>query len=135
MKGFAKYILLGLFISSIFFQSLKFSFLVYEYFNNNSAFTEKYCENKDKPELKCNGKCHLKKESTLNTSQENPISKDKKITTDTIEFLFYQEIKTYAFRTDFCFLNKFINSNYTNLYAHLITNSSFHPPQNLLFLA
>src|SRR5210317_1535035 len=30
---------------------------IYEF--NKSQFIENYCENKDKPELKCNGKCHL----------------------------------------------------------------------------
>lgn len=29
---------------------------------NQSYITEKYCINKSKPELECNGKCHLKEE-------------------------------------------------------------------------
>ena len=46
----------------MFSQSLKFSYLVYEYNTNNKAFTEKCCKNIDKPAIKCNGKCHLKNE-------------------------------------------------------------------------
>jgi len=30
------------------------------YFANKSFITQKYCVNKDRPELKCFGKCHLK---------------------------------------------------------------------------
>lgn len=35
---------------------------------------KKYCENKDKPELKCNGKCHMKKvlAEETKTNSNNP---------------------------------------------------------------
>ena len=39
----------------------RFSYFTYQYHFNNKEFTEKYCVNKDKPELKCNGKCELSK--------------------------------------------------------------------------
>lgn len=31
---------------------------------NVETITQAFCENKDKPELKCNGKCHLSKQLT-----------------------------------------------------------------------
>lgn len=35
---------------------------------NIDYITEKFCENKDKPQLQCNGKCHLAKELSIVTS-------------------------------------------------------------------
>lgn len=29
---------------------------------NKESITQKYCENKDKPKMKCQGKCHLNKQ-------------------------------------------------------------------------
>ena len=120
----------------MFSQSLKFSYLVYEYTTNNKAFTEKYCKNIDKPALKCNGKCHLKNELAKTSETNKPVNSKKKQNTNyQTEILFFETITWYQFPSDFCFLNKIINSKYTNLYCDLFTNSSFHPPQNILFIA
>lgn len=37
------------------------SFILIEYYAFQKSYIEKYCENKDKPELDCKGKCHLSK--------------------------------------------------------------------------
>ena len=45
--------------------------LTYAYYNLDTVgFIEKLCENKDKPELQCNGKCHLKKVVENNTNND-----------------------------------------------------------------
>lgn len=47
--------------------------IVANYAMNLHYYQTVLCENKDKPELKCNGKCHLKKELTaLEPKQETP---------------------------------------------------------------
>ncbi len=120
----------------MFSQSLKFSYLVYEYTTNNKAFTEKYCQNIDKPALKCNGKCHLKNELAKTSEINKPVnSEQKQNTIYQTEILFFETVTLYQFSFDFYFLNKIINSNYLNLYCDLFTNSPFHPPQNKLFIA
>lgn len=63
------FIILLFLILGILNLSLKISILQFEYSYNNKLFIEKYCENKDKPELKCNGKCHLKK--VMNSGEES----------------------------------------------------------------
>lgn len=40
------------------------------FFSNQAAIAEEYCVNKDKPEMECNGKCHLQK---MLTGTEAPI--------------------------------------------------------------
>lgn len=44
--------------------------LVINYWGNQLEYL-KSCENKDKPQLKCNGKCHLAKKMTLLTNEKS----------------------------------------------------------------
>ncbi|MDG4946741.1 hypothetical protein NMK71_09955 [Weeksellaceae bacterium KMM 9713] len=41
---------------------MRLSVTFFHYAVFNESFTEMYCENIDKPELECNGKCHLLQE-------------------------------------------------------------------------
>jgi len=55
--------------------------LIYAHFKaNQQELADKYCENKAKPELECNGQCHLKKEIA---KAEEPVQPTK--TTKLIE--------------------------------------------------
>ncbi len=101
---------------------------VLEYVINYDYISKVLCENKDKPKMHCNGKCHLIKELANATEQEKPILPNKKISIQEHEVLFFQEIKTVAIK-HVCLLNKTaIIDNYTNLYFHLNSCSAFHPP-------
>ncbi len=55
----------------------KTGFIVY-FAAYKAQIVEKYCENKDKPKMKCDGKCHLKKHvnSELKQEQQSSDSKD-----------------------------------------------------------
>jgi len=86
------------------------------------------CVNKDKPELKCNGTCHLKKELSEASDSENPISNDKNNRPLTeFPFLFFENFQKFN-------LIVFYESipeeylTYPNLYSHLATDFIFHPP-------
>jgi len=60
-------------------QSLVKSIIVVHYQVNKTAITKKYCENKAKPKMHCDGKCHLKKQLQKEEKREQaPISKDAK---------------------------------------------------------
>ena len=68
--------ILTLFLSVlILYNSLRVS-ITYIYYNVDTiGFIEALCENKDKPELACNGKCHLKKiTKTTNEEKNQPIN-------------------------------------------------------------
>ena len=56
MKRVFAYIFLFFFASVSFKQATLFG----TYLLNQKAITEKFCVNKDKPLMQCNGKCHLK---------------------------------------------------------------------------
>jgi len=106
---------------------------VLEYIVNYDYISKKLCINKDKPALKCNGKCHLMKQLAKVSDDEKPISNDKKDNSkQEVEILFYQEVSRLIFFSDFCFINKFTNSFYLNLYRLDATDSIFHPPTFLV---
>jgi len=47
---------------------------------NKTEIIEKFCENKDKPALQCEGKCHLKKQLTKKAEEDG--DKDENIKTN-----------------------------------------------------
>ena len=75
---------------------LKPIFPVLDYIINYDYIANELCENKAKPELKCNGKCHLVNELAKASEDDKPIHSDKKNNSKhEIEVLFFQEIKTF----------------------------------------
>ena len=65
---------------------------LFDYWVNYKYIANELCENQDKPELECNGKCHLKKELAKAATEESSNSKDKKqVSKQEIEILFFQE--------------------------------------------
>jgi hypothetical protein len=99
---------------------------IIEYAINQDYIAEFLCINKDKPELKCNGKCHLKKE--IKKAQEET---HKSLS---INIEDYPISPVYNFNSS---LNKtFISStyksvfySYTKKYIYLYISDIFHPPQ------
>lgn len=101
---------------------------VIDYMVNYEYITKVLCENKDKPIMHCNGKCHLMKELAKNSENEKPISSNKKVASQEFEVLFFQELS--AFKTAFVFTPARTNllANYANLYSHIDSKSVFRPP-------
>lgn len=109
----------------ILFNSTRVS-LTYAYYKLDPiGFIEALCVNKDKPELQCNGKCHLKKVSkSLDKEQNTPenIVDFKELllftlTTEKLAFKHKNDLKTQN------------TSIYQNLYSFSSINDCFHPPQ------
>lgn len=107
---------------------LKPVFPVLEYFVNYDYIVTELCENKAKPELKCNGKCHLAKELASASDSDTANSKDKKIVTQQYELVYFQEIEIINFNIPFSNLTPQILNSYTDNYIHLGIDSTFHPP-------
>ncbi|WCO02868.1 hypothetical protein [Psychroserpens ponticola] len=111
--------------SLLLFNSTRVTF-TYAYYNLDPVgFVEALCENKDQPELECNGKCHLKK---VAKSQD----KDQKTPESIIDF---KELTLFsnAFEAIVFLQKKTIKKQnpivYQNLYSFNNTNVFFHPPQ------
>ena len=86
MKNYLPQIILPLLILSVLIYQFRLSFYVIEYSIDESLFIEKYCVNKDKPSLECNGKCHLSKITKEDSKNNNPVNYllDKEIIFDQV---------------------------------------------------
>lgn len=66
-----------------------------DYLVNYHYITTELCENKNAPEMHCNGKCHLKKELAKAYKNETPSSNEKKSETTEIVVLFLVKIPVF----------------------------------------
>lgn len=102
---------------------------VLDYIINYDYISNVLCENKAKPQLQCNGKCHLMKELAKQSENEKPLSTDKKDNSKhEIEVLFYQDITPLVDSKIAVATSNETSTNYTNLYCYLNTTTTFHPP-------
>lgn len=111
---------------------LKPVFPVLDYAINYDYISKELCENKDKPNSCCEGKCYLKKElakeANSDTSTDKSNSSNKKNFNQEQEILFYQESKTTVIE-NFHFIQKStLDRNYSNHYSYLDSSSVFRPP-------
>ena len=118
--------LLFLILISIVCFNLKTTILQFEYSFFNESFTEQFCQNKAKPELKCNGKCHLKKISKEQDSQDS----SKKSLVDR-DVLFFNDSVQYPISYLIPSQKKKIYSK-KNLFQVQINYPPKHPPQSLV---
>ncbi|WP_252723620.1 hypothetical protein [Winogradskyella psychrotolerans] len=110
----------------IIFNSTKAS-LAYTYYTLDPiGFVENLCENKDKPELQCNGKCQLMKVAESQNSDQNI----PKSIIDFKELILYPSPNT-SFQLTKVKTTKRLHflSHYLNLYTFNNTNYCFHPPR------
>ena len=97
----------------------------YDYIKNE------LCVNKDKPEMKCNGKCHLMKEmSKASDTPEN--GQDKKHFSVELHEVFLNDLQeTFVAFSPKQIMTGKINSFYNNLYTYREIMSVFHPPASV----
>ena len=109
---------------SLLFQTVQRIVLYADYEINKDFITQKYCENKLKPEIKCHGKCHLKKQ--LQKADKNEVP-DKKAGGQSLELSLFVPQSTQVLRSP-------TKNTSTNSFAYLLTKtderalSFFHPP-------
>ncbi|HRG52546.1 MAG TPA: hypothetical protein PLL00_06905 [Bacteroidia bacterium] len=112
-----------LLLFGILLQSLG-KFIIYaNYELNKEAITMMFCENKSKPKMNCNGKCHMMKQMKEQEKKENtPVN--------TLKEKYENQISTasYSFRI----ITTYTIISHSSVYklhesiSHL--NSIFHPP-------
>ena len=103
---------------------------VVDYVVNYDYIVKVLCENKDKPEMKCNGKCHLTKElaKEAGADNKNPLN-NKTSKTEIPQFIISENIKEYMFTSE-TEIFSIENIGYKpNLNSSLFTSKILHPPQ------
>lgn len=133
MLIFAKNIELKRFITILLFIvfALRPAYYVgyYAYFQLNIDYIiETYCINTDKPELSCNGKCHLADQLNF-TSDDAKDGESKALLTlsDSFTPLFHQTISTTTFKEVKPF-KKQASFLYSNTYTFLLEPKLLRPP-------
>ena len=98
-----------------------------EYEINKKYIAEVLCENKDKPEMHCNGKCHLKKQ----LKKANDVPENEPLSVPVVSNI--KELVTLLYeRKPFCLKQKNIAKtivSYIVNYQFLFEQSIFHPPK------
>lgn len=95
--------------------------VLYDYIKNE------LCVNKDKPELECNGKCHLKKELAKAYDSENSKEKPRFFSVEN-HIVFYQEITS---DTLFSFSMQYVQKTLFSsdiIYRFSFSGFIFRPP-------
>mgnify|MGYP003673174318 CR=1 FL=1 len=92
---------------------------------NIDSIIQKYCVNKDKPELQCNGKCHLAKQLNQNTDKDNNLLS---LIFESFLPVFISSNKDMKFYSYILDTLKNGNFGYYNAYFFLHESRAFRPP-------
>lgn len=120
MKRFLTYLFLGAFL----FHSASRMIVYFNYRLNQDFIAQNLCENREKPQMECNGQCHLKKELDKDDERKQ---QDNKQQVEVILFLSKEQLREFSEETFFieeqvhC---AFVVQQKTNGY----NSSIFHPP-------
>lgn len=102
---------------------------VMEYVMQYDFIVTTLCENKDNPEMECNGKCYLGKQLAKENGDQdkNPFQKSSH---SEISFqLIFEEVKPFSFDL---FLEEVVENNFNipvDLYRSISSNPLLQPPQ------
>lgn len=100
---------------------------VLDYIINYDYIAKELCENKAKPEMHCNGKCHLMKE-LAKAAEEQKQESDRKSAQQNAEVLFCEVLNDFSFSPSVVIPAIKNETAYRNLYSHNTAVSIFHPP-------
>ena len=103
---------------------------VVDYVVNYNYIIEKLCENRENPEMKCNGKCYLAKQFAKQASEEdkNPFEgKTSKI--EIPQFIISENIEEYTFASEQEMSSKTKINYVPNLNISLFISKILHPPR------
>lgn len=102
----------------------------YLYFQLNiDAIVAKYCINKERPQLQCNGKCHLGKTIALSSTANNKDSSSKTVQLNNAFYpLYFQSPEQFSLMQG-VFLKNADNFTYLNSYSFCIYWNYEPPPQ------
>ena len=117
---------IGIFLFSLFMYSQVYNTWAWvNYELNIDEITEAYCENTDKPDLECHGKCHLKKQIIQTTPPA---------TEQSSQIVYINEIQLFTDYSNIIIptsLNQRLahQTNFEANYSFLQSFGIFHPPQ------
>lgn len=122
--GFLKFLIVALLFISTSAQIFQGAIIMLQYELNTAYITKAFCINKNKPQLHCNGKCHLKKELSKAAKEQD----NKSIVLKSIKQpLYCNNMTNSPVITSVNFSHNFFISN-CSLVNSGCTRSIFRPP-------
>ena len=125
IKNVKRYItisLIGLFLSTI----VGPAFTIANFYMNQTEIIEEFCENKAKPELNCQGNCHLTKK--LSSQVDNvPAQEKNQLNLSIFLPIAFNDLHSIVIKHPR--FKKNYNSYYNDDYTYVVMNSILHPPQ------
>ena len=101
-----------------------------EYALNYDYISKVLCVNKNKPKLKCNGKCYLMQQLAKNAAEKDSSSNKKLPTKIEFQLVYFEEFRYPNFSEISVIQNLFKrNLYYQNNYTSLYQSKLFKPPQ------
>jgi hypothetical protein len=109
----------------IFLQTFSQVVIVGEYFAQKDYIARNLCENRDKPQMHCNGKCCLKKKLAKDAKEQAPAQRNQK--SEQVVNLFFADAD---FNIAPHFLAEVVNRFFTtnDLRTYSYQGTIFHPP-------
>jgi hypothetical protein len=107
-------------------QNFSRSLIVMQFKVNQSFIASTLCENRDKPQMHCNGRCHLKKELDRDAQQDQNNNNNK----EKYEVMFVEAIQSFSaapLPDQIIFV-----SFYKDPCPNTPVCSVFHPPQSVV---
>ena len=105
--------------------SLKIAGTIGYYALFTEDFVERFCENKERPKLNCDGKCALSKMLLQESSDDTPPINLDLLKTETVLFLESSMQIDFPVKTD----KSFTINEYANLYCFSLVLKEIQPPQ------
>jgi len=99
--------------------------IVGSYYANKDFIAKNLCENKDKPQMHCDGKCCLKKKLAKEGKEQAPTSRNQK--SEQVINLFCSD-NQFKITPPVFFLNPISHFSYDDLHTCAYHHSVFHPP-------
>lgn len=102
---------------------------VFDYMANYDYIVNTLCENIDKPELECNGKCYLGKElaKEAGADDKNPLNNASK--TEIPQFIISENIEEFSFTSETDLATSEKTGYKPNLTSSLFISKILHPPR------
>lgn len=103
---------------------------VLDYMANYDYIVNTLCENKDRPELECNGKCHLSKELAKEVGADDNNPRNSKTSkTEIPQIIISENIKEFSIASETDIISEENLGYMPNLIPSLFITKILHPPQ------
>lgn len=125
MKKIVLYIFLFTMVLRTFYVQFHYAF----YLIDRETYIELFCENQDKPEMHCDGKC------SMSRATKETYDKEDKIPEHITTLIFPDFIPTEKFTLEFITIERLQKKKIIaqqSLYSFLYLDKCKHPPENLM---